>query len=297
MYGPLYLISLLPFFILYRISDLAFFFIYYVGRYRKDIVIDNLDRAFPHKSNQEKEEIAKKFYRNLTDNFIETIKLITLSKRSFDKRVSMDLSVCKRLEGEGRNLLFCTGHQMNWEYGNRVMAERMSSRWIGIYMKIKDPVVERLFYNLRTKQGAVLIPAQEFGSKADAFKQQYLLGLVADQNPGRPRGAYWLNFFGKPTPFIIGPDRWAMRNDTAVFFTSLIKIKRGYYRFVPTLITEDSRKLKPGELTMRYRDFLEQEIRDNPDNYLWSHRRWKWQFTDEYKNRWIDRVPPNEHSR
>lgn len=293
IYGILYLISLLPFFILYRISDLAFFIIYYISGYRKQVVKDNLEIAFPEKSVEEKKEIAKKFYRNLTDNFIETIKMLSISEKAFAKRAVMNMGESKLLAEQGRNILFCTGHQMNWEYGNWVMS-RIPGTWVGVYMKIKNKAVERLFYNLRAKHGGVMVPAQEFGTKtASIFKQQYSLGLLSDQNPGVPGSAYWLYFFNKPAPFITGPDRWAIRNDTVVVFTKQVRIKRGYYEFVPEIITKHSNKFKnSGELTLLYRDFIVKAIREQPDNYLWSHRRWKWEYNEGYKKRWIDNVPP-----
>lgn len=293
IYGLLYLISLLPLFILYRISDLAFLLIYYVFDYRREMVMNNISNAFPDATEKEKKRIAKKFYRNLTDTFIETIKLLSMSEKQFSKRATMDLTECNALAAQGKNLVFCTGHQMNWEFGNRLMAENMNIPWVGVYMKIKNEAIERLFYNLRTKQGAKLIAAQEFRSKShNILKTPYALGLVADQNPGAPNSSYWLNFFGKPVPFIIGPDRWAVRNNTVVVFAELINLKRGYYRFEPTVITENAGSYKPGELTLLYRDFLEDSIRRHPDNYLWSHNRWKWTFDPAYKKWWIDRDPP-----
>jgi KDO2-lipid IV(A) lauroyltransferase len=293
IYGILYLLSLLPLFILYRISDLAFFIIYYISGYRKPVVMKNLDIAFPEKSTKEKKAIAKQFYKNLIDTFIETIKLLSISKTQFSKRAKMDLGECNALAAQGKNLVFCTGHQMNWEYGNRLMSENINIPWVGVYMKIKNGAVEKLFYKLRTRQGAILVAAQEFGTHShNVLKPPYSLGLVADQNPGAPGSSYWLNFFNKPAPFIMGPGRWAVRNNTAVVFVKLVKIKRGYYEFVPEVITENAKEFTPAEQTILYRNFLESSIRKQPDNYLWSHNRWKWDYEVAYKKRWIDITPP-----
>ncbi len=269
--------------------------IYYITGYRKQVVDGNLKIAFPEKSDKERKAIARKFYRNLTDNFIETIKMLSISKKAFSKRAVMNMGESKLLAEQGRNILFCTGHQMNWEYGNWVMSE-IPGRWVGVYMKIKNKAVEKLFYDLRAKHGAIMVPAQEFGAKtASIFKQQYSLGLVSDQSPGVPNTAYWLYFFDKPAPFITGPDRWAVRNDTVVVFTKQVRIKRGYYEFIPEIITKHGSEFKTkGELTILYRDFIVKAIREQPDNYLWSHRRWKWEYKEEYKKRWIDKVPPPE---
>lgn len=295
IYGLLYLVSLLPFFILYGISDFASFLIYNVIGYRKQIVMDNLDIAFPEKSREEKKAIAKKFYTNLTDTFIETIKLLSISEKEFNKRAIMDLDECNALAAKGKSIQFSCGHQMNWEYGNWVMSQNMNIPWVGVYMKINNKALDRLFINLRSKKGTVLVAAHEFKARMhNVFSQPYALGLAADQNPGVPSTAYWLYFFSKAAPFVPGPDKGAIKTNAAVVFANFVKTKRGYYKFVPTIITENGSSLKEGELTLLYRDYLEASIRSSPDNYLWSHRRWKWDYKPEFKKRWIDKEPPPE---
>lgn len=293
IYGFLYLVSLLPFFILYRISDFAYFLIYYVIGYRKDVVMKNLSIAFPEKSIEEKTRIAKKFYKNLTDTFIETIKLFSISKREFNKRAIMNLDACNALAAKGKSLQFSCGHQMNWEYGNWVMSQNMNIPWVGVYMKINNKALDRIFINLRSKKGTVLVAAQEFKVRMHkVFGKPYSLGLAADQNPGAPASAYWLYFFSKAAPFVPGPDKGAIKTNAAVVFAKFVKTKRGYYEFIPTIITEDGASLKEGELTLLYRDYLEATIRETPDNYLWSHNRWKWDYQAEYRSKWIDRTSP-----
>jgi KDO2-lipid IV(A) lauroyltransferase len=293
IYPILYLLSLLPFFILYGISDFFYLIVYYVAGYRKKIVFANLDIAFPEKTESEKTLIAKMFYKNLIDTFIETIKLISTSEKQFEKRASMDFSAIKDLIDKGKNVQMHSGHQMNWEYANWVVASQVSIPWVGIYMRIKNKAIDRIFFKIRNREKTVLVAAQEFKSRAHiCFKEQYTLGLAADQNPGVPSTAYWLNFFGHPTPFVTGPDKGARKNNTAVVFVRFVKTKRGIYRFDSKVITENGAELEEGELTLMYRDFLEETIRKNPDNYLWSHRRWKWEYKEEYKSRWIDKNPP-----
>ncbi|MEO7522693.1 MAG: lysophospholipid acyltransferase family protein, partial [Ferruginibacter sp.] len=277
----------------YGISDFAYFLMYHVIGYRKLIVMKNLDIAFPEKSLEEKIYIAKKFYKNLTDTFIETIKLLSISDKEFNKRAIMDLDECNALAAKGKSLQFSCGHQMNWEYGNWVMSQNMSIPWVGVYMKINNKALDKLFFNLRSKKGTVLVAAQEFKSRMhQVFSQPYALGLAADQNPGAPANAYWIYFFTKATPFVSGPDKGAIRTNAAVVFAKFVKTKRGFYKFVPTIITEDGSSLKEGELTLLYRDYLEATIRENPDNYLWSHNRWKWDYRPDYGHKWIDTVPP-----
>lgn len=255
--------------------------------------MNNLGIAFPEKSIEERKSIAKFFYRNLTDTFIETIKLLSISEDEFLKRASINVEKILPLIKKGKNIQFHCGHQFGWEFGNWIIAKKMPISFIGIYMKIKNKMVNRLFYKLRSRPGTVLVAAQEFKQKMhQLFVNQYTIGLVADQSPGDASYAYWLNFFNRPTPFVTGPDRSAIKNDTAVVFVNLKKIKRGYYFFETEVFCENGSQFKEGEITLSYRDFLEKSIKEQPDNYLWSHRRWKFEYSEEYSMRWIDKIPP-----
>ncbi len=292
IFGLLYLLSLLPFFILYRISDVAYFILYHVIGYRKKVVMNNLHIAFPDKSLIEKVKIAKQFYKNLTDTFIEAIKMISISEKSFLKRATIDIDKVIALAKTGKNIQFHSGHQFGWEYANWLIAKKLPIPWIGVYMRINNKSVNKIFYDLRSKNGTILIAAQDFkNSMHQLFSKQYSIGLAADQNPSIPNNAYWLNFFNVPAPFVTGPDKGAIRNNTAVVFVKFIKIKRGYYHFDTTIVHENAAECKAGEITLLYRNFLESVIKENPDNYLWSHRRWKWAYKKDYESRWIDTAP------
>ncbi len=293
IYSLLYLFSLLPFFILYKISDFAFFIMYYIVRYRKDIIFNNLNIAFPEKSTVEKTTIAKKFYKNITDTFIETIKLLSLSEKRFLQMAEMDLDEAIILAQKGKSIQFHGGHQFNWELANLLIAKKMSIPFIGVYVKISNKPLNRLFYDLRSKTGTILVATNEFKSRMhDLLKSQYSIGLAADQNAANPSKAFWLNFFNRPVPFVTGPDKAAIKNKTAVIFVKLLKVKRGKYKFISQVVTEDASTLKEGQLTLLYRDFLEETIRSQPENYLWSHRRWRWEYQEGYKQIWIDKVQP-----
>lgn len=293
IYGSLYLVSLLPFFILYGVSDFACFIMYRVAGYRKKTVMANLRIAFPEMPEKERKRIAKAFYRNLVDTFIETIKLLSISEKEFSKRAIAEWDEIQELEAKGVNIQFQSGHQMNWEYVNWAVSKKMNIPFVGIYMQIGNASIDRLFYRLRSKFGTVLVSAGEFRSRMHKiFSKQYSLALAADQNPWNPQQSNWLYFFSKPAPFVTGPDTGARKNKSALVFVKFIKVKRGYYQFRPTIITEDASVMKPGEITLKYRDFLEETIREHPDNYLWSHRRWKIDYKQAYQNNWIDKADP-----
>ena len=292
LYGFLYLISLIPFFILYRIGDVIYFILYHVTGYRKKIVMNNLAIAFPEKTEKERVAIAKQFYLNLIDTFLESIKMLSMSDTTFAKRAKMDMTAVNALAARGKNIQMHSGHQMNWEYGHWAVATQITIPWVGVYKQISSDAVDRLFRKLRTKGPTVLVGVHEFKSRAHkVFQGQYALGLIADQNSS-PANGYWLNFFGKPVPFVTGPDKGARKNNPAIVFVKFVKEKRGYYRFENTVVAEEGGNFEEGELTRLYRDFLEKAIREDPANYLWTHRRWRRQYKAEYDSRWVDNVPP-----
>jgi Kdo2-lipid IVA lauroyltransferase/acyltransferase len=283
VYGFLYLFSLLPFAVLYLLADFFYVLVFYVVGYRKDIVLANLLIAFPEKTQKERIRIAKQFYHNLIDTFIESVKFISISKKQILKRSTGEFDLINNLAAKGYNIHIMAGHQFNWEYGNLLHAMNLSVPFVGIYMPISNKILDKIFYNFRKRYGTVLISAQSFKSKMhNVFSKQYSLGLAADQNPGDPRNAYWMNFMGKPVPFVTGPAKGAVKNNTAVVIVGFNKIKRGYYHFNTTLIAENGSQYTPQQLTLLYKNELEKIIRKDPSNYLWSHRRWKYDWKPEY---------------
>jgi Kdo2-lipid IVA lauroyltransferase/acyltransferase len=294
IYPILYLFSLLPFFILYGISDFFAFILFHVVKYRKDIVFNNLTIAFPEKSEEERKKIAKKFYLYFTDNFIESLKFISISKKQLLKRSTGDFELLNRLIDKGYNINIMAGHQFNWEFANLLYSLNLQIPFVGIYVNISSKALSKIFFDIRCRYGTVLMDSLAFKTKMhEVFKKQFILALAADQNPKFAENGYWINFFGKPTPFISGPERGAIKNNTAVVYVGFKKVKRGYYKFDTTLLCEEGAKTKEGELTLLYRDVLEKTIKQDPANYLWSHRRFKFEWKDEYGPLWKDRIPPS----
>lgn len=289
VYGILWLISLLHFRVLYFISDAFYGLLYYVIGYRRKVVMNNLLIAFPEKTEKERIRIAKNFYHNLVDYFLESIKLITLSDKEFYKRCSGDFDELNRLAATGTNIQLHSGHQFNWEFANRIYSQKLNIPFVLVYMPISNKAIDRIFKKVRLKYGTVLIDATKYKRDMLGLQQkQYAFALVADQSPGNGHSAFWLNFFSKPTPFLYTPEKNAQRSKVPVGFASFKKVKRGHYKFDTTIITHNAADTEKGELTKKYRDFLEEQIREQPDNYLWSHRRWKFEYKKEYEKLWID---------
>jgi KDO2-lipid IV(A) lauroyltransferase len=284
VYGFLWLISLLPLWVLYFFGDCIYGLVFYVFKYRRPVVLNNLLIAFPEKTDQERRKIAKQFYHNFIDTFIESIKFISISKKQIQKRSSTDFETVNQLIAKGYNVHLMAGHQFNWEFGNAQAAMTLTAPFVGIYMPIANKSLDRIFYNFRKRYGTILISATEFKKNANhpAFSTQYTFGLAADQNPGDPAFAYWMNFFGRPVPFVTGPAKGAVRNNTAVVMVGFHKLKRGYYHFSAELLAENGSSYSPEQLTVLYKNALEKVIKLDPANYLWSHRRWKYEWKPEY---------------
>lgn len=303
VYGSLYLLSLLPMWLLYRLSDGIAFLLYSVIRYRRTVVLNNLKIAFPEKTDAERLRIARRFYRNFTDNFIETIKLLSAGPAFLQKRFVLDNpELLDRYYDEGRKLQMHLGHCFNWEMANAVMPPLTRYTFIVAYMPVENKAIERLFLRLRSRTGTVLLPATSLSRAILPYRhQQYMLVLVADQAPGGPENSYWMNFFGRPTPFIRGPERGARIADIPAVFVRIYKVRRGYYRAGFSMIAENPAELPEGELTRRFRTMLEEAIRKQPDSWLWSHKRWKYAWREDLGVYWADEgrqmcrdAPPGE---
>ncbi|RDC62395.1 lysophospholipid acyltransferase family protein [Adhaeribacter pallidiroseus] len=110
-------IAQLPFSILYFISDGLFFVLYFLVGYRKKVVFQNLQNAFPDKTKAEQRAIAQQFYRNLTDIILETIKLAAITPENLKERVKiLNPEVIEAATTHGELVLALGGHQGNWEW-------------------------------------------------------------------------------------------------------------------------------------------------------------------------------------
>ena len=243
----------------------------------------NLNIAFPEKTEKEKKLIAKKFYHNLIDTFIETIKMISASKKFILKRFTGNWEVINSLKETGRPVQLHLGHNFNWEWGNAAGAMHTQFPFLGVYIPITNRNFERLFLKLRSRYGTIMLRATHMREDFLPYRNtQYLLALAADQSPGDPNKGWWFNFFGKPTAFVKGPGKNAIIGDTIIVFCFIHKTRRGRYEAVFSLAETNPKNFTEIELTARFVKYLEEVIRQYPDMWLWSHRRWKHEWKEGY---------------
>lgn len=285
VYGFLWLLSLLPLKALYFLSDAFYGLVFYVLKYRLDVVMNNLAIAFPEKTEKERRTIAKKFYHNFIDMSFETIKMLSVSEKTLEKRFTANWDLLNTLHATGKSVQLHVGHNFNWEWGNMIMTGKTNYKLLAVYMPFSSKMIEKLFYKLRTRNGATFLRATHMRLDFLPYRNtQYLLGLVADQSPGDPNNAWWLDFFGRKTPFLKGPARAAQLNDTAIVFAFINKPRRGYYQAVFSPPVENVLSFSEKELTGMFAKYLEDVVRKYPDMWLWSHRRWKHEWKPEYEN-------------
>jgi Kdo2-lipid IVA lauroyltransferase/acyltransferase len=289
VYGFLRFLSFIPLPLLYVLSDFVYVLLFYVIGYRRQVVMNNLTTAFPEKSEADRKKIMKAFYHNFCDTFIEMIKLFSWSEEEIKRRFKGNIEVLNDWVGKEQSVQVVSGHYFNWEVANLGLGALSNMPFVVVYMPLRNKAVDRVVYNLRIKTGTKLVAATNFQNQVREYmKQQYALILVGDQNPGNPAKAYWTNFFTKPAPFPKGPESGAKRNNTAVIYTDFYKVKRGYYEFKMELLTSTPNEFEEGALTRLIVDKIEASIRQRPANYLWSHRRWKHEWKEEYQKMWVN---------
>ena len=271
------LLSRLPLSVLYGISNFLYFLLLYVIRYRRRVVDENLRLSFPERSDRERRQIARRFYRNLTDLLVETIKMPTLSPADLKRRVrftNIDL-VKDRLEA-GQAVIGMASHQSNWEWiPSASVLYGMPTD--SIYKPLNSPFFEELMRSIRSSFGAVPVPMNTLPRRMVAQKDvPRIIALVADQVPDQPEHAYWIDFLHRDTPFYPGSERLARSRNLPVFYTELVRVRRGCYEVTFTLIGDPPyTDLPEGAILDRYRDALTNTIQNHPSDWLWSHKRWK----------------------
>ena len=273
-----YTVTLLPWRVLYLVSDLLYVLLYHVVRYRRHVVEKNLRNAFPEKSADELKKIRRRYFRHLSDMFIETLKPIHMSARQIKKHfIVVDTSLTDRFLEEGRDVVLLGSHYNNWEWYS---ALQLSSRHtvLTIYKPLKNKDFDRYLFRLRSKFGVRLTPMNHILRELVKCRNENIRtisGFVADQTPPADDNAFWTTFLNQETAFYRGAEKVAIKYDMPVIFVNIIKKKRGYYELDYKLITERPREEETNFIMSRYATMLEEIIRSKPEYWLWSHRRWK----------------------
>ena len=275
-----YLTSLLPFWVLYLLSDFIFIIIYYIVKYRRPLVKKHLKESFPEKDDKELRHIEFSFYRWFCDYLVESIKLLSISEKQMKRRmVFKGIDIVEQIFKEGQSCAVYLGHYCNWEWVTSMPLWVKQDVLCGqIYHVLENPDFDRFFLNLRQRWGAVCIPMAETLRRIIKYKQenkQVIIGYISDQVPFWNNIHHWLPFLNHDTPVLTGTERLAQQTNHAVLYLDICRPKRGYYVAEIKLITREPKKMTDFAITDSYFRLLEDSIRRAPAFWLWTHNRWK----------------------
>ena len=275
--GIIYLISLLPLWFLYRISDLSYVILYKVFKYRIHITRKNLKAGLPNLSEGELLRIEKQFYRHLGDVLVETIKSFSISKNELLRRMKIEnAEILDKHLRAGKSLIAVTGHYGNWEWAAMSLALQVNYPAYGLYLPLKNKVFNASMVRSRSRFGVRLVAVKELADKMEQLKNETCIwGFIVDQSPAKPDRAHWIEFLHQDTAVATGTDRYARQYNLGVVFGRINKVKRGYYTLKYEEVCIDSNGTEEGQISKKHSEILEIVIHYEPAYWLWTHKRWK----------------------
>ncbi|MCF2500645.1 lysophospholipid acyltransferase family protein [Dyadobacter chenhuakuii] len=261
----------------FRLSDFLRWSIFSVGRYRRDVIRENLRNSFPDKTDAELSRIAKDFQLHFTDLIVETLKFRTASPECVRERLQGDISIMDKFYNDKTNIIYLMGHRGNWELANLFSSLCFTHECIVVYRPLQNEASDQWFRDLRTRFGAKLVPMDcIFKELQKPRDKPYVVVLANDQSPN-PKTAFWTRFLHQDTGVFRGVETIARRYNLTVLYADFSKVanKRGYYQVAISTITGCPKEVKNNEILEKQLRILENDIQCQPHNWLWSHRRWK----------------------
>lgn len=277
-YPVIFLISILPFRILYLLSDFVFVLVFHVFRYRRKVVVANLKLALPHLKDEERKEIEKKFYKHMCDMFLEMIKTMNISDKEIEERFKFkNLEEYLELEKQNKSVALLVSHYASYEWVIS-MNRKINFRGFAIYKKLSNQYFDDLVKKIRSRFKAELIVSQhtkKIVEKNEIAGLRGIYGFASDQSPQLKPHIYWTNFMGIEVPVHTGAEMLSKRFDMNMIYLKVEKVKRGYYEAELEVLTTDAKSVPDYQITDIFLRKVEQQIYEKPEYYLWTHKRWK----------------------
>jgi KDO2-lipid IV(A) lauroyltransferase len=272
------LVSILPFPLLYLLSDAIYFLLFYVFGYRKKVVLENLTIAFPEKSEQELKRIRKKFYHHFVDIFMEMIKTFTISNEKILKRFKLvNKEELAAFMAKHQNVLLMSSHYANYEWLFSLNL-LVTHNGFAAYKKVKNPYFNKFIVKSRGRFNSTLVSTKEFMktvAENDASGDKFVYGILSDQSPRLDKSYHWSPFFGQQVPVFVGTESLSKKYNYPVMYIDTMKVKRGYYEAKMIILTENPKEIPNFDLTDLFMKKLEEKIRRKPEFYFWTHKRFK----------------------
>lgn len=282
--GSLSAVALLPLWVLFLCADIIFILVYYVVRYRRRMVHDNLVKCFPEKCPREIHAIERRFYRNFADYVVEAIKLLHISDKEMMRRLTFSgLDSVRLTMDSGRSIVAFFSHTGNWEWVPSITLHCRQQTEAGavfcqIYRPLRNRVFDRLMLHVRSRFGSVSIPKATTLRRFIEMRRENIVsitGFMSDQKPSHGDAVHIIDFLGRPTAVITGTAALAHRLGMAAVYFNMSKPRRGHYHIEIIPMCDDASKVDPLALTDCYFSHLESTIRREPAIWLWTHNRWK----------------------
>lgn len=278
VYPFLWIISILPFRLLYLVSDGLYILIFRIIGYRKKVVTNNLKLVFPEKTEVEIALIRKKFYKHLCDMFLEMAKTMTISEKELKKRFKiLNPEELLRLENLNKSTILIFGHYASWEW-SIVIQNYISFKGLAVYKKLANKYFDKLVKDIRSKFNTDLISTKDtinIINTNETLGIKSIIGFLSDQSPRLTKDVYWAKFMGIEVPCFTGAERLAKKLDLTTAYLKVNKVKRGYYEAQIITLTENPKGFPDYQLTDMFLHEVEEQIYKTPEYYLWTHKRWK----------------------
>ena len=280
-----YLFSLLPFWFLYLIADFLYLIIYYLIKYRREVVHNNLRNSFPDKTEAEITKIAKLYFRYMADLLVETFKMISISENQLRARMRMtNPEIVDHYFAQNRSIIAAAGHYCNWEMSALAFGMLTTNKTIIVYKPLSNATFDAFLNKQRARFGSMLITMKQTLRTMIALKDELTISVLAsDQTPVRHEITYFTTFLNQPTPVFLGIEKIAKMTNAVVVFYRIDRIKRGYYTYTLVPLIENPRDTAQYEITNTHVAYLDKQIQETPQYWLWSHRRWKYKPEDMKK--------------
>ncbi len=262
-----------------KFSSIIAFFFYYILPIRKKVVIDNLKHAFPDFTNEKIKDIAYSSYKSFCLTLAEILYMPWLTENQLVKIMvceNRDLIV-KRFD-EGNGVILLSAHLGNWEYLATSVAAQINKKFSVVVKPQRNPFVDRWMNKYRTKWTNEIVPlGVSIRNIFSVLLNRGIVAMVADQRG--PKESIKLKFFERMTSVYTGPAVLSLKTNSPIIYGISIRQKDLNYKVdlieVDRNNLPDNQEEKIKALTERMLKILEEIIKQNPEQWLWMHKRWK----------------------